>query len=114
MLVYHQVIHCKMIANHLIFLIQSRMEGLNINNPPKFLADNTYENTHAIIVNESLNPNQPLIILVMLKGVTIYLPYISTIESDYEDESILNIDMTSESLVWEPSEVSFADQEDVM
>ena len=35
-------------------------------------------------------------------------------DSEYEDESIPHIDMTSKAPVWEPSQVSFADQEDVM
>ena len=39
---------------------------------PNFLSEDTYEKTHAIVVDDPLKPNQPLIILSVLKGVTSY------------------------------------------
>ena len=52
--------------------MQSRTEEVRINEIPKFLADDRDENTHAIIVDDQLNPNKPLIIPLGLKGVTSY------------------------------------------
>ena len=114
MLVYHQVIYCEILANHLMCPIKSRMSGININELPRFLSEDPDDNTNAIIVNYTLNPNQPLIIQLILKGVTSYFPSRKPIEIEYEDESIPHIDMTSEAPVWEPYEVIFGEQEDVM
>ena len=59
-------------------------------------------------------PNQSLIIPLLFKGVTIYFPSRKPIASDYKDELITHIGVMIEALVWEPSETSFADQEDSM
>ena len=107
MLVYHQVIHCERLANNLMCPMQIQMVGVNINETPKCLTEDSYEKTHAIIVNAPLNPNNPPIIPLMLKGVTSYSPYRRPRASDYEDESMPHIDITRESLLWEPTELSF-------
>ena len=54
--------------------MQSRMAGFSINELPNILAEDPYHNTHAIISNDPLNPNQPLIISLVFKGNTIYFP----------------------------------------
>ena len=75
------------------------MSGVRINELPKFLAKDPNENKHAIIFNEPLKLNQPLIIMLVLNGVTRYFPSRKTISSEYEDELIPYIDMTSEVTV---------------
>ena len=90
--------------------IQSFVAGVKINELPKFLAEDPDDNTHAIIVSDPLNPNQPLIITLVLKGVTRYLLSRKPRVSEYEDESIPHINIISEAPVWEPSEDSFAEQ----
>ena len=52
--------------------MHSRIEVVRINDLPKFLAEDPDDNTHAIIVDDFMNPNEPLIISLILKGVTIY------------------------------------------
>ena len=54
--------------------MQIRMALVRINELPKFLAEVLDEKTHAMIVNDLLNPNEPLIILLELKGFTSYFP----------------------------------------
>ena len=68
MLVYHRVIHCEILSNHLMCPMQSRMAGVNINELPKFSTEDSDEKTHAKIVREPLNHNQPLITPLVLKG----------------------------------------------
>ena len=48
--------------------MQSRMEGVRINELPKFLAEDPDEKTHEIIAYYPLNPNEPLVIPLVLKG----------------------------------------------
>ena len=87
--------------------MQSRMSGEKINEIPKFLADDPDDDIHAIIVNDMLNPNEPLIIPLSLKGVPNYFLSRKPKAIEYEDESIPHIDMTSEAPLWEPSETGF-------
>ena len=80
--------------------MHSRMEGVRINELPKFLAEESYEKTHLIIFDDPLNMNEPLVFPLQLKGVTSYFPYRNPRASEYEDESIHHIDMTSKAPVW--------------
>ena len=72
MLMYHQATHCPRLTSHLMCPMQSRMSGFRINELHKFLADYLDEKTHEIIVDDPLNPNDPLLIPLSLKGVTSY------------------------------------------
>ena len=114
MLVYHQAIHCPRLTSHLMCTMQSIIVGVIINELPKFLEEDPDEKTHAIIVDDPLNPNKPLIIPLSLKGVNIYFPYKKPKASEDEDEYFLHIDMTSKEPLWEPSETGFPEQEDAM
>ena len=49
-----------------------------------------------------------------MKGVTSYFKSRKPRTSEYEDELIPHIDMTSKAPVWEPSETIFAEQEEAM
>ena len=90
--------------------IQSRMVGARINELPKFLVEDPDEKTHAIIFDDPLNTNEPLVIPLSLKGFTVYLTYRKSREREYEDESITHINITNEAPVWEPYETSFSEQ----
>ena len=72
MLVYHQTTHCPILESHLMCPMQIRMAGFRINDLPKFLAQDLDEKTHVIIVDDMLNQNEPLIILLALKGIASY------------------------------------------
>ena len=77
-----------------------------------FFSEDPDEKAHEITVDDPLNPNYPLIIPLVLRGVTMYLSSRNPKASEYEDESIPHIDMTSKAPVWEPSETGFSEQED--
>ena len=59
------------------------MVGLSINELETFLENAPNEKTHEIIVNEHLDPNQHLIIHLMIKEVTIYFPHRKSRASEY-------------------------------
>ena len=90
------------------------MARVRINEIPNFLAEDTYDKTHSIIVDDPLNPNEPLIILLVLKGITSYFPSRKPIASDNDYESITLIELTSETSVWEPYETGSTEKEDAM
>ena len=107
MLVFHQAIQCPSLTSHSMCPMQIRMSGVIINDLPKFLAEDPDENTHAIRVDYPLNPNEPLVIPLSLKGITVYFLSSKPKAGEYEDELIPRIDLTSKAPVWEPSETSF-------
>ena len=90
------------------------MVGVRINEIPKFFAEDPDNNTHAIIVNGMLNPNTPLLIPLVLKGVTSYFLSRKPRAGEYEDDSIPHIDMIRKAPVGEQSDTGFAEQEDAM
>ena len=69
---------------------------------------------HTIIIDDPMNPNEPPITPLALKGVTSYFQSRKPKESEYEDESTPYIDMKRKAPVWEPSETGFSEQEDTM
>ena len=77
---------------------------------PKLFTEDPDEKTHAIIVDDPLNPNEPRVIMLTLKEVKSYLLSRKPRASKYEDESIPHIHMTSEAPVWELSDTSFVEQ----
>ena len=91
--------HCPRLTHHLMCPTQSWMTGVRINDLPKLLAEDPDENTHSIIVDDLFNPNEPLVIPLALKGITIYFLSRKARVCEYEDETIPHIDMTSEALV---------------
>ena len=114
MLVWNQAIYCKNLTNHLLCPMQSRIQGVKINNIPKFLCTEPNYETHAIVAEDTLDSDEKLIITLSLKGVTIYYPVWKPSTEQYEDEFITHIIMTGEEPVWEPSEDSFVFQEEAM
>ena len=105
-LVYHQVIYCRGLSNRLTCLAQICMAGVKNNEIPKVLVDDLYGKKHTIIVSDSLNPNHPMIIPLVLKGLKRYFTSRKPRASEYEDDSIPHINMTSDAPVWEPSQAS--------
>ena len=73
--------------------MQSQMARVRISELPKFLADYPDENTHVIIVDDTLNPNELPIIPLALKGVKGYFLSRNPKFSEYEDEYIPHVDM---------------------
>ena len=73
--------------------MQSRMAVVRIKDIPNVLAEDIDEKKYEITVNDLLIPNEPLVILLVLKGLTGYLTPRKPRSSEYEDESIPHIDI---------------------
>ena len=99
MLVYHQAIHYPRLTSHFMCLMQIWMTGVRVNEITK-LAEEPDKKNHSIIFDDPLNPNETLVTPLSLKGVTSYFPSRNPRASEYEDESIHHIDMTSKAPVW--------------
>ncbi len=69
-LVINQAIHIPHLDHHLLFPMQCPVNGVTVNDLPKFLAANPTDQMHALTINDSDNPLQPVILLLTLRGVT--------------------------------------------
>ena len=85
MLVYHQAIHLKILNNHIMCPMQSRVSGVIINKFQKLLAYNKNEEAHDIVLDDTLYPIKPMVIHHMLKVVKSYLPVRKINGREYED-----------------------------
>ena len=73
-LVIHQAISIPHLEHHLLCPMQSRVNDVTINEIPKFLASNPTNETHSIIVTDSDDPEQLMILPLTICGVTTYFP----------------------------------------
>ena len=79
-LVVHQAIEIPHLQHHLLCQMQCRMNGVEINDKPKFLTKNPTADSHAIIVQDPAQPGPDkckfatLCLPLCLRGVTSYLP----------------------------------------
>ena len=112
-LVFHQVIHHPELEHHLLCPMQMRMQGIGIDETPKFLAKDPTDETFAVTVPLE-NDDESLIIPLGLRGVTAYFPVSKPSVAEYEDESIPKIDMTEQDLPWEPHSSHFMESEAAM
>ena len=74
-LVIHQAIEIPTMTHNLLCPMQCRVNGVTINECPKFLLDSPDRRSHAIIVTDP-DDNSDLILPLLLKGVTLSLIHI--------------------------------------
>jgi hypothetical protein len=70
-LVLHQVIHVPALTHNLICPMQMWMNGVSLDECPKFLTDNPLDNTHAMAIPSK---DGAYLISLSLHGVTSYFP----------------------------------------
>ena len=115
MLVVNQAIEVPHLQHHLLCPMQCRMNGVKLNELPKFLADDPDESTHALQVGDPLDSGHPLTIPLSLKGVTSYFRVRKPTIQEWEDEdSYPRIELTAEEPVWDPGDSEFCDNEEKM
>jgi hypothetical protein len=72
-LIINQAIHIPYLDHHLLCPVQCRVNDVTINDLPKFLAANPTDQTHALTINDPVNPLQPVTLPLTLRGVTLLL-----------------------------------------
>jgi hypothetical protein len=95
--------------------MQCRVNGVVLDECPKFMASNHTDSTHSITIqNNNENLAHPLTILLQLEGVVSYFEFSKPTPEEYDDEDIPHYVLTAEGPDWDPYDVSFAQQEDGM
>eukprot|EP01082_Thalassiosira_pseudonana_P000056 g25.t1 g25 contig1:58370-58834(+) len=99
--------------NNLLCPMQCRMNGVSVNEIPKFLVDNPTNVTHSLVfpMQEQDDDTQPTIIPLALDGVTSYFLVTKPTQEDVEDKSMLHLDLTAENPPWNPQDLDFAQWE---
>ena len=82
--------------NHLLCRMQYCMNGMQISEVPKFLAENPSETPHAIELTYLFNAASPLMISLQFSGVTSYFDVYHPSVAEYEHDDIPKTHLTAE------------------
>ncbi len=113
-LIINQAIHIPHFDHHLLCPIKCHVNDVIINNLPKFLATDPTDQTHALTLTDPDNPLQPVILLLILRGVTLVLNARSTTMNEFNSHDYLRLHLTSETLTWDPTTDLYEQQEHAM
>ena len=114
-LVINQAIEIPHMNHHLLCPMQCRVNDIMIDETPKFLAKTPTPETHAIVAHDPEGePEKPFILPLSLKGVTSYLPVHRPTIREWDSGLYPRIDLTSETLTWDPASTLYQEQEETL
>ena len=104
LLLIHQAIHIPHLDHHLLCPMQCRVNDVTVNESPKFLVLDPTDQTHALTITDPVYPLQTLTLPLQLRGVISFLN-VRTVTADqfHEEETYPHINLTSDSLTWDPT-----------
>lgn len=102
-LILNQTLYFKEMEHALLCPMQMRLNGVIVNERPKFLTKNPTANDHAIIC-------ELLTIPLDLAGVSSYFPIRKPSKEEYEE--CQRIELTGTTPEWIPSDTRFAEEEE--
>ena len=117
---YHLIIHRSIeiphLYHHLLCPIHHQVNGVMINDTPKFLTDDPTPQTHAIVIDieDSDAGNYNLILTLSLKIVTSYLPVHKPTKEEWESKTYPRLKRKSEHLDRDPNITWYTEQEEAM
>ena len=100
--------------NHLVFPMQCCMDGIQENEVPTVLADNPYEYTNDLLINDLLDSEFPFIIVLYLRGVTSYSTSRKPIIIHWNDWYIPHIQTMAEYPLWDYGSYGNTKKEEVI
>ena len=110
----NQAIHVPHLDHHLLCPMQCHVNDLIVDETPKFLAIKPTDQTHALTVPDPDDPLQTLTLPLTLRGVTSLLHVRNVTADDFYNDNIPRIDLTLETLTWDPSTTLYEEQENGM
>ena len=116
-LVVNQAIHVPHLDRHLLCPMQCRVNDVTVNDCSKFLTIDPTDHTHAIVINDPTDPTNtaPSIVLPLsLKGVISYLDVSTPTHDSWTNGECLRLDLTSETLTWDPYDPQYTEMETSM
>ncbi|KAL7478253.1 LOW QUALITY PROTEIN: hypothetical protein ACHAW6_004025, partial [Cyclotella cf. meneghiniana] len=88
-------------VDHCLLPMQCRINGIEINEVPRFLTSNQSTSSHSIVISDPMDDAHQHTILLQLEGVVSYFEYTLPISAEYEDEDIPHLELMAESPAWE-------------
>jgi hypothetical protein len=113
-LIINQAIHIPHLDHHLLCQMQCHVNGMIVNNLPKFLAADPTDQTHALTLTNPNNLLQLVTLPLTLRGVTLVLNVRSTTIDEFNSHDHLRLNLTSETLTWDPMTDLYEKQENAM
>ena len=86
MLVINHAVNIPYLQNHVLCLLQMHLNGVTVNEVPKFLSRRLDETTHALSVIDPMDNGSTLIIPLCLKGIVSYLTVHKSTIAECENE----------------------------
>jgi hypothetical protein len=77
--------------------MQCRINGVEINEVPRFLTHDPTTSTHSIRIADPTDAVHPYTIPLQLEGVVSYFEYALPTSAEFEDPSIPHLELTAES-----------------
>ena len=110
----HQAIYMPQLKHNLLCPMQLRLNDVEIDEVPKFLAEDPTERTHAISI--PIDNDDSLVIPLSLDGVTSYFPTFKPAAEEFEsaNEGDDLFELTYAEPEWDPHDADYARQEDAM
>ena len=112
LLFINQAILVEELDHCLLCPMQCRMNGVEINETPKFLTYDPSDSSHSIEITNPDDLAHPLQIPLRLEGVVSYFHYSRPSAEELEDENIPHFHLTAEAPDWDPYDPDFAALED--
>ena len=113
-LIINQAIPVPHLDHHLLCPMQCCVNDVIVDETPKFLAIKPTDQTHALTVPNPDDPSQTLTLPLALRGVTSLLYVRNVTADDFYNDDIPRIDLTLETLTWDPSTALYKEQENGM
>ena len=92
--------------------MQLRLNGIKLNNEPKFIANKPTKHTHAITINNK-HDGTPYLIPLSIRGIVSLFPTRKPTAKEYENADRIYA-LTQDEPEWDPTTNSYAMQEEAM
>ena len=107
LMIHHQAVHVPTMTNDLLCPMQMRTNDIGVQECPKFLEEHPDDTSHALRINQN---GEDMLIPLALRGVVSYFPTRKPTTAEFQ--TCRRVELTSEEPEWDPSSVTFQEQED--
>jgi hypothetical protein len=104
----NQAIYVPEVEHCLLCPMQCRINGVEINEVPKFLTNNPTTSSHSITIADPTDAVHPYTIPLQLEDVVSYFEYSLPTSAKYENEEIPHLELMAASPAWDPYAKDFA------
>jgi len=111
-LMINQDIYVTEVEHCLLCPMQCQINGVEINEVPKFLTTNPTTLSHSIMIADPTNDVHPYTIPLQLEGIVSYFEYSLPTSAEFEDNDILHLEIRAVPPAWDPYDKDFASLEE--